>query len=71
MQSRFDSLASVPCRALSAPGQPVTSGTSTRRRVTERWVVLDGVNVKELIDTVRVPGRTTPLVHRSVLPCRD
>jgi hypothetical protein len=68
-QSRFDSLASVPCRGLAAAGP--TSGTSTTRGVVERWVVTDGNNVKNLADTLRVPGRADLIVYRTVLPCRD
>jgi hypothetical protein len=68
-QSRFDSLSSVPCRGLAVTGP--TSGTSTTRGVVERWVVTDGNNVKNLADTLRVPGRTGALVYRTVLPCRD
>jgi Tfp pilus assembly protein PilV len=69
-QSRFDSLASVPCAAL-APAGWTTSGSATTRGVTERWVVTDDRNLKRLADTVRIPGRTNPLVYVSVIPCRD
>ena len=69
-QSRFDSLASVPCKGL-APGATPTRGVSTVRGVRESWVVTDGWNVKRLADTLTVPGRTTPLVYVSVIPCRE
>jgi type IV pilus assembly protein PilV len=69
-QSRFDSLASVPCAAL-APGATLTRGVSTVRGVREAWVVTDGWNVKRLADTLTVPGRATPLVYVSVIPCRE
>lgn len=68
-QSRFDSLSSVPCAGLAAL-QP-TRGTATTRGIRESWIVTDGRNVKRLADTVRVPGRRTPLVFVSVIPCRD
>lgn len=68
-QSRFDSLSSVPCRGLAVTGP--TMGTSTTRGVSENWVVTDGNNVKNLADTLRVVGRTRPLVYLTVLPCRD
>ena len=69
-QSRFDSLASVPCATL-AVGSTVTRGVSTVRGVRESWVVTDGWNVKRLADTLTVPGRANPLVYVSVIPCRE
>ena len=69
-QSRFDSLASVPCAALAVGSTP-TKGVSTVRGVRESWVVTDGWNVKRLADTLTVPGRATPLVYLSVIPCRE
>jgi type IV pilus assembly protein PilV len=68
-QSRFDSLASLPCRDLATAGP--TTGTALTRGVRERWVVRDGVNVKNFVDTLTFPGRTRPLVYLTVLPCRD
>jgi type IV pilus assembly protein PilV len=68
-QSRFDSLASLPCNSL-ANGGP-TSGSSTVRGVEERWRVVDGYNVKRLTDSLTVPGRTSVLVYQSVIPCRE
>jgi hypothetical protein len=44
---------------------------STLRGVREAWVVTDGWNVKRLADTLTVPGRATPLVYVSVIPCRE
>ena len=70
-QSRFDSLASVPCRTLANGG--ATAGTSTFRGVRERWSVTnDGTSmiIKRLSDSLWVPGRSRPLVYLSVIPCR-
>jgi prepilin-type N-terminal cleavage/methylation domain-containing protein len=69
-QSRFDSLSSVPCANL-APGSAPTKGVSTVRNIREAWVVTDGWNLKRLSDTLTVPGRATPLVYVSVIPCRE
>lgn len=68
-QSRFDSLASLPCATLAVSG-PVR-GSATIRGVTERWVVRDGRDVKRLTDSLTVPGRTRVLVYESVIPCRN
>ena len=68
-QSRFDWLMSVPCAGL-ASNSP-TTGASTTRGVRESWTVTDGDNIKRLADTVRIPGRTNPVVYQSVIPCRD
>ena len=68
-QSRFDSLSSVPCATLATTAP--TRGSATTREIRESWIVTDGRNVKRLADTVRVPGRRTPLVFVSVIPCRD
>jgi prepilin-type N-terminal cleavage/methylation domain-containing protein len=69
-QSRFDSLMSVPCNGLAGAGS-TTSGSSTTRGVKESWAVTDGTNIKRLADTIRIPGRTKPVVYLSVIPCRD
>jgi type IV pilus assembly protein PilV len=68
-QSRFDSLASVPGAQLAVAAPTV--GAAETRGVRERWVVTDDRNLKRVADTVRVPGRTRPLVYISVIPCRD
>lgn len=69
-EARFDSLASLTCTTL-ASGGGVTQGTGTAgRRIKEHWVVSDGSNVKRLLDTLWLPGRTRPLVYQNVLPCR-
>jgi Tfp pilus assembly protein PilV len=68
-QSRFDSLASLPCETLAVSG-PVR-GTAITRGIQERWVVQDGRNVKQLTDTLFIPERTRPAVYRSVIPCRE
>jgi type IV pilus assembly protein PilV len=70
-EARFDSLASLPCQTLAGPNV-TTVGIGTReRRIREHWVVTDGYNVKRLVDTLWVPGRTRPLVYLNVLPCRE
>lgn len=68
-QSRFDSLASLPCATLASAG-PI-GGTSTVRGIRERWVVRDGRDVKRLTDSLTVPRRTRVLVYESVIPCRN
>ena len=68
-QSRFDSLASVPC-ALLAPSGPQTGRTTAVRGVRESWAVSDGQYVKNLVDTLWITGRTKPLVYVSEIPCR-
>jgi type IV pilus assembly protein PilV len=68
-QSRFDSLASLPCRTLAVSGPTV--GSASVRGVEERWRVVDGYNVKRLTDSLTVPGRATALVYQSVIPCRE
>ena len=70
-QSRFDSLSSIDCAGL-APAGGATSGTySSTRGVTERWRVIDGNDVKILIDSIRIVGQTRVLVYESYMPCRD
>ena len=68
-QSRFDSLASLPCATL-ATNYPQTGSTNTVRGVRESWAVSDGQYVKNLVDTIWVTGRTKPLVYLSEIPCR-
>ena len=70
VQSRFDSLSSVRCSTLATTAAG-TSGTSTVRGITERWAVVDGVNVKVLHDTVTFAGRAKPLIYRSLIHCRN
>jgi prepilin-type N-terminal cleavage/methylation domain-containing protein len=73
-QSRFDSLTSVRCASLaplSGTSSMVTSGSSTRSGVVESWSVTDGDDVKNITVNITFPGRPTPLVYRSILPCRD
>ena len=69
VQSRFDSLASIPCQLL-APSGP-QSGTATTMGVTEKWWVRDGNDIKTIIDTVRFSSRRNPLAYTSIVPCRD
>ena len=68
-QARLDSLASMNCTLLASAG--TTTGSTSGRGVTERWVVTDGNDVKIVTDTVRIAGQTRPLVYHSVIPCRD
>jgi len=68
-QSRFDVFAAQACSNLA--NNPVVVGTATTRRIVEKWVITDGNDVVFIADTVRIPGRTRPLVYLSVLPCRD
>ena len=71
VQSRLDGLASrQPCSSIVAAGATVT-GTATTNGISEKWVLRDGKNVIHVVDTVRVPGRTQPLVYQSVIQCRD
>lgn len=69
-EARFDSLASIPCVNLANGTTTQGSGTPGRR-IREHWVVTDGNNVKRLLDTLWLPGRTRPLVYQNVLPCRN
>lgn len=68
-QARFDSLMSVPCDGIA--NGAVSRGVTTVRGVREAWVVTDGWNVKNLSDTLTVPGRAGVLVFRNVIPCRE
>jgi Tfp pilus assembly protein PilV len=68
-QSRFDLLASMQCSAIA--NKPVVVGSQTTRAVREKWVITDGNDVVYVADTLRIPGRTRPLVYLSVIPCRD
>ena len=68
-QARFDSIASLPCLPLAAAGT-TTGAPPAFRGITERWVVKAGPQRLNLFDTIRVPGRTRPLVYQNVLPCR-
>jgi Tfp pilus assembly protein PilV len=69
VQSRIDSVASIRCQAL-APSGP-QSGTLTRLGVTEKWVIVDGDDIKKLYDTVTFSPRTKPMAYQSIIPCRD
>jgi len=74
VQSRFDSLTSVRCATLapmSGTSATTTSGSSTRSGIVETWTVTDGDDVKDITVSIMFPGRTTPLVYKSILPCRD
>ena len=77
-QSRFDSLSSINCAGL-APSGGATSGSVTvmdprtgqPRGVIERWRVIDGNDVKILIDSITITGQRRVLVYESYMPCRD
>ena len=69
VQSRIDSVASIRCQALAPSG--TQSGTLTMLGVTEKWYIADGNDIKVLTDTVTFSPRATPLVYRSIIPCRD
>ena len=69
-QARLDSLSSMDCTLL-AVGGATTTGSTSARGVSERWVVTDGNDVKNVTDTVRIVGQTRPLIYQSVIPCRD
>jgi type IV pilus assembly protein PilV len=68
-QARFDSIASLPCLPFRTAGT-TTGSPPPFRGIRERWVVTAGAYRINLADTLRVPGRGTPLVYKSVLPCR-
>ena len=65
-QSRFDSLASVPCHTIPLN---VTT-TATARGVQEQWTVTAGYQVLTVSDSVRVPGLAGTVRYLSILPCR-
>jgi len=69
-QARLDSLSGVDCTLL-ANGATTTGTNNTGRGVTESWVVTDGNDVKNVVDTVKVVGLRNNLVYFSVIPCRD
>ena len=69
VQSRLDSLASIQCSLLAPSG--TQTGSATTMKVTERWVISDGNDIKTITDTVKFSGRVKPLVYKSVIPCRD
>ena len=65
-QARLDSLTSIGCAALTTLG-----GSATQRGVTETWTVTDGRNVKFIDISITVPGRKTPVLYETVIPCRE
>jgi prepilin-type N-terminal cleavage/methylation domain-containing protein len=70
-QSRFDSLASVPCANLAPTSGVNQTGTANTRGIRESWVISDSNDMKAIVDTIRFTGRTNALVYVSLLPCRD
>jgi Tfp pilus assembly protein PilV len=69
VQSRIDSVASIRCQALAPSG--TQSGTYTMLGVTEKWMIVDGNDIKTLIDSVSFSPRARALEYRSIIPCRD
>jgi hypothetical protein len=75
-QSRFDSLASVPCPARTIPPLPdgtiVGSGTSVTRGVTEAWIARleSSGNMIRMTNTMTVPGRARSYNYVSIRACR-
>jgi len=74
-QSRFDSLASVPCARIEAAipaGQPAVTGTATTRGVSERWTARmeNNGNMVRMTNALTVPGRATVAHYVSVRACR-
>jgi prepilin-type N-terminal cleavage/methylation domain-containing protein len=70
-QSRFDSLASVPCAGLAPTAGVNQTGSANTRGIRESWVISDSNDMKAIVDTVRFTGRTNALVYVSLIPCRD
>jgi type IV pilus assembly protein PilV len=72
-QSRFDSLASVPCDQIApANSSTIVRGVATTRGVTESWTaqrVASG-NMVRVTDVVRVPGRTQSYQYMGMRACR-
>jgi prepilin-type N-terminal cleavage/methylation domain-containing protein len=68
-QARFDSIASLPCLPFRNAGT-TTGSPPAFRGIREVWVVTAAQYRIDLVDTLRVPGRSRPLVYKSVLPCR-
>ncbi|MFL5577297.1 MAG: prepilin-type N-terminal cleavage/methylation domain-containing protein [Gemmatimonadaceae bacterium] len=69
-QGRFDKLTSVNCKSLTGTD---LNGTASWRggQVTEHWLVVQGSNVKQITDTVKIVGRRNPLVYTTFIPCRN
>ena len=72
-QSRFDSLASVPCDSIAAAaGSAVVSGTASTRGIVERWSaqrVANG-NMVRVTNALRVPGRRREYRYLGMRACR-
>ena len=72
-QSRFDSLASVPCDQIAGASSTLTvSGTAETRGIREQWTaqrVANG-NMVRVTNTVRVPGRTQVYRYLGMRACR-
>jgi prepilin-type N-terminal cleavage/methylation domain-containing protein len=69
VQSRIDSLSSIRCQSLAPSG--TVSGVTVTRKITEKWSITDGNDVKIIRDTLTFAGRKNPLAYISVIPCRD
>ncbi len=66
-QSRFDSLASVPCHTIPLNATVV----AVTRGVRERWTVTAGYQVLNVTDSVKVAGLARSIGYLSVIPCRN
>lgn len=69
-QARIDSLTSIGCQSLT-PGGATSTGSGTVRGIEETWSVQDGRNVKTISVLVTMPGRVTPILYETIIPCRD
>lgn len=74
-QSRFDSLASVPCAQIAAAipaGQAAVTGTAATRGVTELWTARmeNNGNMVRATTALTVPGRAATYRYVSMRACR-
>ena len=72
-QSRFDSLASVPCDKIAAAGDAlVVSGAAATRGITESWTAqrVNNGNMVRVTNLIRVPGRTQSYQYTGMRACR-
>jgi len=69
-QARIDSLTSIGCQSLT-PGGSTSSGSGASRGIEEKWSVVDGRNVKRINVALTVPGRSSPILYETIIPCRD
>jgi Tfp pilus assembly protein PilV len=74
-QSRFDSLASVPCARIEAAipaGQAAAAGTAAARGVTEHWTARmeNNRNMVRVTNAITVAGRAASYHFVSLRACR-